>query len=63
METKTITIRVSPEAAYAYETASPEGRRDGRVVRRVDLIKTIEGFGCVQVTAYSVRCAPASGRA
>ena len=27
METKTITIRVSPEAAYAYETASAEQQR------------------------------------
>lgn len=27
METKTITIRVSPEAAYAYQTASAEQQR------------------------------------
>lgn len=27
METKTITIRVSPEAAYAYETAPAEQQR------------------------------------
>ena len=39
METKTITIRVSPEAAYAYETASPEQQRKLAALLSLKLIE------------------------
>ena len=30
-------------------TSHPQGRRIGDIVKRIDLIKTIEGFGCVLI--------------